>query len=212
MRQPPKRMTGQSPLAQWLNQLLEFAISCKPISSPTVKASDSPRGTILTAAGQAGGSPPSGAEKYHFKQSLGDYFLTEEGIAVAKPANIRNSITQEIIYGTVFDMTYPHNPAGGGPSADPLAYVYRVATIHNSQLPPEVQGVTPQYKPRGQVTAQGGTFIQKPDEITAIECDTGVMSDPLDLVTSANGKPVAIGWLQISPGSPAWTKFSNQGF
>ena len=127
-----------------------------------------------------------------------DYIVTKEGVAVAKPYKIRCSVKQTTILGTKFDLAYPHNPNGGGPSADDLAYIYRTQNFHNAGpgSVPEYQIINPEF-------CDG-------DEITAIKIPTSVMSDPLDTVTSKNGKSVAIEWALFSPQSYAWTALSVQ--
>lgn len=183
-------------------------------NTSTIKADYRHDGIYLHAKKVKGGGKPTQIKFFHFSQSLSDYFLTTEGIAVAKPYKLRNSISQEIIYGTTVKFTYPHNPNGGGPSTDSLAYLYRVASIGSgSNTTTENQGVNPQYL--------------SGDIIYAIQMDdTGVKSDPKDHTTTPqvqdpahpddptkkiDGPPVKITWLQIST-QQAWSKFKNQTF
>lgn len=142
---------------------------------------------------------------FTFLKSLGDYFLTGQGIAVAKSPDIRCSIGSKLIYGTVWAYTYPHNPVGGGPSTDALAYLYRVAkTGSGSSAITENQGLVPQLS--------AGNVSIPADKIVAeyMPNGTGVNSDPLDLVTSVGGISVPIKWQMQGP--HMWAKFANQGF
>lgn len=136
---------------------------------------------------------------FSFVQSLGDYFIAKDSsgkkVAIAKTYKLRNSILTETIYGNVINFKYPHNPHGGGPSSDPLAYLYRTASLTGGGS--ENQGVVPQYLVN--------------DVIYALQCDTGVMSDPLDTVISVGGKSVDVNWIQIAS-AQAWCRFSDQTF
>lgn len=142
---------------------------------------------------------------FTFQKSLGDYFLTNQGIAVAKTPDIRCSITSKSIYGTTWNFTYPHNPGGGGPSSDYLAYIYRVAkTGSGASAITENQGLVPQLS--------AGLGAIQPDTIIAeyMPNGTGIISDPLDLVTSIGGISVPIKWQMQGP--HMWSKFSNMSF
>lgn len=164
-------------------------------SSPGFSVSYTQNGQFVRVKPSATGSPSVG-KNLNFLQAYGDYILTTQGIAVARPAYCRcESVGTEIIYGGAYTYSFPHDPPGGGPSSDPLAYLYRVSAGPSAN---ENQGVIPYY------TAELSIFCYQP------QGGTGVMSDPLDTVTSPNGVPVPIIWQH--DGAFAWTAFADQTF
>jgi hypothetical protein len=203
----PNKLSGTGPEVQFLNRLLD---KCKEVAIVSTAGNGyrlrpSPSGTALDIIQSSGGiGSPVEIKTVHFKQSLGDYFLTNEGIPVAKHFKLRNSITHETIYGTAVNFTYPHNPVGGGPSADSLAYLYRQAKIGASGTP-ENQGVVPQFLVNDPI------LIIQPSDGCGVTAGVPLMSDLKDLVTSVGGIAVPITWMMI-PDARAWTQFANPGF
>lgn len=206
MRFLPQRITikGNPLLEQLINDILAQLRAQRIRGSSTMKVNESANGTtLLPKLGGGGSSAPSPMRTLHFKQSLGDYFLTNEGIAVAKDYKLRCSITSQTIYSVLFLFTYPHNPAGGGPSSDPLAYLYRVAATPTvSNTVPENEGIVPQFLVNDPI------LCCQPSDGTN---GTGgnIMSDPRDLATSIGGTPVPVTWMML-PCSRAWSRFNNQ--
>lgn len=189
MIRPPKRLIGNGALEQWLNQLLRFVESRQVISSPSNSVEESSRGISLRSKGGGGSSSPISIQAYHFKQSFGDYFLTQEGTSIAKCPRLRNSIGQQTIYGTIVNFFYPHNVAN-----DNLYGLYRIASVPNVGTT-ENEGVTPQFLVN--------------DLIYAIQMTTGVVSESAD-TSQPVGTP--IGWLDLNLDGRAWTRFSNPAF
>jgi hypothetical protein len=216
---PPPKLNGTGPLDMWLNALRDYCIASKPVSTPLIRASETAKGTGLYPQAVGGAAAPAVViKKLIFAQSLGDYFLTYEsqplnaaptpGPAVAKIPELRNSITAQVIYGVQYVYTYPNNPAGGGPSTNQYAYVTRKQALGSDQTQFDEQEVTPPF-----CAAHGPGIDSQPfgqgDIIYAVQMDTGVMSDPKDLVTSINGVPAAIGWMHFTT-AKAWTSLNNQ--
>lgn len=183
----------------------------KLLTSRTVKVSRTHAGIVLRVKQAKGGSAPAAATqiKYlSFKQSLGDYFLATDSTGkiyqVAKPYKLRNSISRAVIYGSQINYTYPHNPVGGGISADKLAYLYRVATLNSDSTQTENEGVVPQYLPANvapNIIADIIEAIQVPN--------TGVIS-----VADGSGIPAntIITWQDQNIDGRAWALFSNPAF
>jgi hypothetical protein len=191
--EPPKP-AGTSPEARYVRYLGDMIHGpLKLLAGPGLRLERTNTGTRLFTTPVPAGGTAATAKEFHFQQSLGDYFLTTEGVPIAKLPELRCSIGSSTVYGVVIGFTYPHNPAHGGPSADPLGYLYRVANYGGQT---ERQGIIPAYY-------AGNTIM-------AIPCQTTVMSDPADLVTSPGGIPQPINWVQISPA--AWTRFADQSF
>jgi hypothetical protein len=204
----PNPLSGVGPEVQFLNRLLAKSRESEIVSKAGngYRLRPSPSGTameIIYPSGGVGGVGIS-TKTVHFQQSLGDYFLTQEGIAVAKSFKIRCSIASETIYGTVINFTYPHSPAGGGPSGDSLAYLYRQAKIGASGTP-ENQGLVPQ------LLVGDPILIIQPTGGCGTASGVQLMSDPKDLVTSVGGIAVPITWMMM-PDARAWTIFANPNF
>lgn len=201
----PPQPTGNSNLAEFQRQVhrRNFSGEGQFRNSRDVKVDYRHNGVFLRVKpGQRGApAPPVNVDYFVFKQSLGDYFLTTDGTAIAKIPEVRCSIISQTIYGTVYNYTYPHNPSAGGPSVDPLAYVYRKSRVGSGT--PEVQLLVPP--------------LVAGDIICAMEIpgDTDVMSDPKDYVTTpknpdgSDGPPVPITWQHFATGV-AWSKANNQ--
>lgn len=188
----PPRPSGSTPKArfdQWVHDALVMLLN--PGDSSTVRVDRKNGGFIWHAKPQIASGPAQSLaiKPYHFKQSFGDYFLTQEGTSIAKCPKLRNSITSQNIYGTTVQFTYPHNIAG-----DPLYGLYRVASVVNVGTT-ENEGVTPQFLVG--------------DLIYAIQISTGVVSEAAD-----TSQPVgtAVGWLHWNIDGQAWTRFSNPAF
>lgn len=159
-------------------------------SSPGFSVSYTQNGQFVRVKPSASGSPSVG-KNLNFLQAYGDYILTTQGIAVARPAYCRcESVPSNTIYGVTYNNTFPHDNPG-----DSLAYLYRVATGPNG---PENQGVIPYYESGLSI------FCYQP------QGGTGVVSDPNDTVTSPGGVPVPILWQH--DGAFAWTAFADQTF
>lgn len=188
MRFLPQKVNGDdSKLVQLVNDMLAQLRASKPRGSPTINVSETADGTIIEAIARGSSQPGVQIKALHFTRSFGDYFLTQEGIPVAKGFKLRNSITQATIYGTVVSYTYPHNIGG-----DPLAYVYRLASI-TGLATKENQGVVPQFLPN--------------DLIFAVQFgDTKVASVSNDASQPA-GTPIT--WLDLNVDGRVWTRFSN---
>ncbi len=209
----PVRPTGSTPEAlfdQWSHENQTNALKINDSSG--MKVSRTTRGFILQPKRVPGGSPATSitVKRLSFKQSLGDYFLATElstgtVYQVAKPYKLRNSIGFEIIYGSRINFSYPHNPAGGGLSADTLAYLYRKAVLSTDNTRTENQGIVPQYLPA--TTAP----VHAADVLYAVQMSsgTGVVSDPLDVLSNP-GTPIV--WLDLNVDGRAWTRFSVQTF
>lgn len=198
----PNEPVGNSAMLQWCRRLLQICRTSAIIPGPGYTLKQGAKGTIIgfnIPAAQVTSSFE--LLKGNYSSSLGDYILLTDGTAVAKPYKIRNSITREKIYGNDLTFTYPHNPVGGGPSVDPLAYLYRVASAGG--LVTENEGVNPQY------LSGTDSFTGVGDEISYVPATTGIMTDPLDPVGSPGGVATAVAFLQVSTAA-AWTRFSNQ--
>lgn len=204
----PNKLSGIGPEVQFLNRLLDKCREVEIVSTGGngYRLRPSPSGTALDIIYPSGGVGGAGisTNTVHFKQSLGDYFLTQEGIAVAKSFKIRCSIANENIYGSNISFTYPHNPTGGGPSSDTLAYLYRQAKIGASGTP-ENQGLVPQ------LLVGDPILVIQPTGGCGTTAGVPLMSDPKDLVTSIGGIPVPITSMMI-PDARAWTIFANPNF
>jgi len=172
---------------------------------------------IRSKARPSPAAPPAAAptplERFYLMAVYGDYIVGYDAltgnaangpfIPIAKPFEMRNSILTATIYGQVWNYTYPHNPAGGGPSADTLAYMYRQSTLAaggasviEGYVPPYLGGINLVLgSPRSLIHAQ------------LVNGGTGVVLDPKDTLVTAG---TAINYLEVS--SRAWTAFANQQF
>lgn len=187
----PNPPDGTSLTVQFLRRLLFACRASQLISSPgNYLLERTSNGTLIKFQAGGGSSAPVSVQvkALHFKKSLGDYFLTNEGTSVAKGYKLRNSITSETIYGSVVNFTYPHNLAN-----DALAYIYRVATVTNAGS--ENQGIVPQFLVN--------------DLIYAVQFTTGVVSIAAD---TSQPTGTAVGYLDLNVDGRAWSRFSNQNF
>lgn len=196
MRLPPKRMTGNSALAQWCNSLLDFATANRIMQGLGYRVKESPTGTALEIRpGGGGGTPaaPLSVQEFFFFSSFKDYWLCTDGTGttqyrVAKPHKLRNSISGEVIYGTAFNFSYPHNT---GPT-DPLYGLYRTATSGGLT---ENQGVVPP--------------CLHLDKIYAITVPAIRFSEAADAGVPVN-TPITL--LDLNCDGRAWAAFQNQNF
>lgn len=211
---PPPRLGGNTPLENWLNRFLEWAKSGRPISSPVCRASETNQGMLLypLALGQ-GGTPATTAtvELLLFKSAFANYTVCQNAagliIPVAKPQELRNNITKRNIYNLDFNYTYPHNPAGGGPSVDQYAYNMRQVsyTPPGGVLTTVKQLYVPPYLLPGKITNTGGSVSASIVPAMLVNGSTGVSLDPLDTVTPAG---TVIKYIEIS--HRAWAKSADQ--
>lgn len=217
----PLRPTGYDNEALFAQRVYDndFGQSQKLRSSRTVKISKAHNGIFVKVkqnpAAQVQAAPtPVSVTRLTFIKSFGDYTVcfdptkgTRLGgpfIPVAKPQDLRNSIVNKTIYGNSWTYGYPHNPVGGGPSADVLAYIYRTATLQSVS---QREGVVPQWLPVNSINVSNG--IGAASEVLAITVSngTGVALDPKDDLVP---KLTAITFEEIGP--RAWTVFADQSF
>lgn len=139
---------------------------------------------------QATGGGAAGASTFHFATMFDNYFLTVEGVRIAKMETLRNDVTKEVATdGTVWTMTYATTGA--------IAYIHR-AKVAGSVT--EYQAVAPIYK-----VASSGV---NPSEIYAFQPSggTGIVT-----IAADTGVPTgtAVLWQELGP-ARLWCKKVDQ--
>lgn len=185
-------------MVQAFNRLLAAAKASQLISNEQdYRLERTTNGSLLHIKPSTGSTTAGGSvTAYHFATMFGDYYLTAEGVRVAKPYNLRASVTSEVgTDGTVYGFSYaPFGSAGG------IGYIHRSKTTFSFGGYTEFQAIAPIYQ------AVIGTT--KASEILATQ-----VTNPTRIVTEAADTTVAVGtaitWFEI-PSGRVWMKKVDQ--
>lgn len=134
----PGRLTGPTPLVQWLNDLCSLARSCVIKSGVGYRVKSGPDGTTLEILGTGGvggkGGTPSQSTLFKIAEISGNYLKCnkwdgsaweEDFTYVARPYELRNSEkTGETIDGQA--TTYSYSSAQGRTATNALASEYEI--------------------------------------------------------------------------------------
>ncbi len=198
---PPGRVSGSSPEANWLNQLLEYVTSLQPLPSPGVLTDHTIRGVSRRIRESGGsGSTQSNTKQFVLKFVRADYieclpYTTGETVPssfdpaslvlIAKPAELRkNQFHTLTVDGISYDVI----------TTTPQDGIRRHAT-RVSDGAKEIQEVIPHYYQNRLIYATSG-----------IEGGTGVYDKRLDLTPGQSDptKWLEIEWLEDNRGGRAF--------
>jgi len=99
---PPGEMTGNAPLARWLNKLLRFAVSCRVTSVRGGRLNQGPGGTTIIIDGSRSIGAPAEVGRYKITATSTNYVSanpylddgtvdTGETVYIAKPPALRDA-------------------------------------------------------------------------------------------------------------------------
>lgn len=185
---PPLLPTGSNCEADFAQKVhgKVFGPRGKIRNSSTVKVDYRHDGVYLRVKPWKGGaaSTPTQTKRLHFKQMFGDYFMTQEGIAVAKPWLLRASrTTQNDFDGNTWNITYLNDNSS-------KAYQSRKKVFSTTT---EYQRISPPYNVN--------------DEIVAEQMDdTGIS------YIDSHGNPQAVTWAEVRPGRMWARRIDQSGF
>jgi hypothetical protein len=162
----PPRVAGSGPFATWAkwveDQLLNRGVM---VDVPGLRFQQTTNGIVPILSRQfGGGGAPVSVNRYLLQSVQGDYLTCQELnsaalVYVAKEQLIRNSLTQEIIEGVLYNYTYEAGPA----TTPPISNTVRVATVGGTLI--ERCIVTPEWAVN--------------QEVWAIQADTGLFRPPI---------------------------------
>lgn len=155
---PPNRVSGSSPQANWLNQLLEYCVSLSPQPSPGMLTDHTVRGVSRRARAQAvtAGTDGSRTKQFLLKEVKGDYlkclpyetglaipgddYDPEDIVLIGKPPELQKSLFHgQTVDGWLYDVLDVTPPGG--------TLVWEGIRRHATNgLKKEIQQVIPKYR------------------------------------------------------------------